>query len=101
VGSDATGRIVLLNGTSSSGKTTLVRALQDLLPDPWIEIGIDRFVFALPRRYLDQPPWAEVFRYVPPDGATDGPFAIETGPLGQRLVGRTGRWLRSRRAGST
>lgn len=81
-----TGRIILLNGTSSSGKTTLVRALQDRLPDPWIEIGIDRFIFALPKRYLDQPLWSEVFRYVRPAGRTDGPFTIETGPLGQRLV---------------
>jgi len=80
------GRIILINGTSSSGKTSLVRALQDLLPDPWLEIGIDRFVFALPRRYLNQPHWSEVFRYVRPDGSTEGPFTIETGPLGQRLV---------------
>jgi chloramphenicol 3-O phosphotransferase len=87
VESDGAGRIILLNGTSSSGKTTLVRALQDLLPDPWIEIGIDRFVFALPNRYLNQPLWSEVFRYVRPGGATDGPFTIETGPLGRRLVG--------------
>ena len=80
------GRIILLNGTSSSGKTTLVRALQATLPDPWLEIGIDRFVFALPKAYLDQPLWSEVFRYVRPDGRADGPFRIETGPLGRRLV---------------
>lgn len=81
------GRIILLNGTSSSGKTTLVRALQARLQDPWIEIGIDRFVFALPKRYLNQPLWSEVFRYVRPNGRTDGPFTIETRPLGERLVG--------------
>jgi chloramphenicol 3-O phosphotransferase len=80
------GRIILVNGTSSSGKTTVVRSLQAALPDPWLEIGIDRFVFALPKRYLDQPLWSEVFRYVRRDGATDGPFRIETGPLGERLV---------------
>lgn len=82
----AAGRIVLLNGTSSSGKSTLVRALQDRLPDPWIEIGIDRFVFALPRRYRDQPDWSEVFRYVRDDASQPDVFRIETGPLGQRLV---------------
>jgi chloramphenicol 3-O phosphotransferase len=80
------GRIILVNGTSSSGKTSLIRALQAALPDPWLEIGIDRFVFSLPRRYLEQPGWSEVFRYVRPAGRTDGPFRIETGPLGQRLV---------------
>jgi len=86
VTADRAGRIILLNGTSSSGKTTLVRALQAVLADPWLEIGIDRFVFALPKPYLDQPLWSEVFRYLRPDGATDGPFRIEAGPLGQRLV---------------
>jgi chloramphenicol 3-O phosphotransferase len=86
VTADRAGRIILINGTSSSGKTTLVRALQAILPEPWLEIGIDRFVFALPKAYLDQPLWSEVFRYVRPEGATDGPFRIETGPLGQRLV---------------
>jgi chloramphenicol 3-O phosphotransferase len=80
------GRIVVLNGTSSSGKSTLAKALQTQLPDPWLVIGIDTFVFALPRRYRDQPDWSEVFRYVRPGGATEGPFRIETGPLGQRLV---------------
>ncbi|HEU4514016.1 MAG TPA: AAA family ATPase [Nocardioidaceae bacterium] len=83
---DGRGRIILLNGTSSSGKSTLARALQDALPDPWTEIGIDRFVFSLPGRYLRQPLWSEVFRYVPRTDRDDGSFTIETGPLGQRLM---------------
>ncbi len=32
------GRIVRPNGTSSSGKTSLVRALQARLPEPWLEV---------------------------------------------------------------
>jgi chloramphenicol 3-O phosphotransferase len=80
------GRIVVLNGTSSSGKSTLAKALQAALPGPALVIGIDTFVFALPQRYLDQPLWSEVFRYVRDDGASDGPFRIETGPLGQELI---------------
>ena len=80
------GRIILLNGTSSSGKSTLAKALQAALPDPWLVVGLDTFVFALPSRYLYQPHWSEVYRYVRPDGATDGPFRIETGALGEQLV---------------
>jgi chloramphenicol 3-O phosphotransferase len=80
------GRIIVLNGTSSSGKSTLARALQAALPDPWLVVGIDTYVFALPKRYLDQPGWSEVFRYVRDDGATEGPFRIQTGPIGQRLI---------------
>jgi chloramphenicol 3-O phosphotransferase len=75
-----------MNGTSSSGKTTLARALQALLPEPWLEIGLDRFVFALPTRYLDQPLWSDVFRYVSIEGDADGRFRIEVGPVGLRLV---------------
>jgi chloramphenicol 3-O phosphotransferase len=41
--------IVVLNGTSSAGKTTLARALQDaLLPDVWLLLGIDWFIGAMP-----------------------------------------------------
>jgi chloramphenicol 3-O phosphotransferase len=80
------GRIILINGTSSSGKTTLVRGLQASLPELWLEMGIDRFAYALPGRILGQPTWPQLFRYVRPDGSSDGPFTIETTVLGQRFI---------------
>ena len=52
--------IIFLNGTSSSGKTAILKALQDQLPDPFLEMGIDRFIFMLPRRYLNRPLWDDV-----------------------------------------
>lgn len=54
------GTIVLLNGTASSGKTSICRAFQDLMPTPWLNAGIDRFLWMLPARYLDRPLWEEV-----------------------------------------
>ena len=42
------GRIIFINGTSSSGKTSIVRALQDLLDKPYLEAGIDKFIFMMP-----------------------------------------------------
>ncbi len=54
--------IVVLNGTSSAGKTTLAKALQDALPTPYLLLGIDTVVFALPRRYLNEQ-WQDVYRY--------------------------------------
>jgi chloramphenicol 3-O phosphotransferase len=54
------GTIILLNGASSSGKTTLLRALQDLLPTPYLDAGIDKFIWMLPKRYMDRPLWDEV-----------------------------------------
>jgi chloramphenicol 3-O phosphotransferase len=80
------GRIILINGTSSSGKTTLVRKLQGALPDLWLEMGIDRFAYALPGRVQGQPTWPQLFRYVRPGGRSDGPFSIETTPLGNRFI---------------
>jgi len=80
------GRIILINGTSSSGKTTLVRKLQGTLPDLWLEMGIDRFAYALPGRVQGQLTWPQLFRYVRPDGRSDGPFSIETTPLGNRFI---------------
>jgi len=80
------GRIILINGTSSSGKTTLVRGLQASLPELWLEMGIDRFAYALPGRVLGQPTWPQLFRYVRPDRSSDGPFSIMTTVLGQRFI---------------
>ncbi|MBO1337454.1 chloramphenicol phosphotransferase CPT [Streptomyces sp. VRA16 Mangrove soil] len=40
--------VIVLNGGSSSGKTSIARALQELLPDPWLTLGADTFVEALP-----------------------------------------------------
>ncbi len=80
------GRVIVLNGTSSSGKSTLTRALQARLDGPWLGVGIDTVVFALPGRYLDQPLWSDVFRYVPAPPGDAAPFRIETGELGHRLV---------------
>ncbi|SDN27998.1 chloramphenicol 3-O phosphotransferase [Streptomyces wuyuanensis] len=42
--------MIILNGGSSSGKSGIVRCLQDLLPDPWLAFGCDSFVDAMPAR---------------------------------------------------
>ena len=45
-----TTQAIILNGGSSSGKTTIVRRLQAELPEPWLAFSIDGFVEALPER---------------------------------------------------
>ena len=54
------GTIILLNGTSSSGKTSIVRALQNAFPEPYLEAGLDKFIWMLPERYLERPLWDDV-----------------------------------------
>src|SRR5262245_33746782 len=55
-----TGTIVVLNGTSSAGKTSIVGALQSILAEPYLHAGMDTFFHMLPQRYLDWPLWREV-----------------------------------------
>lgn len=68
------GTILLLNGASSYGKTSLLRALQALLAEPFLDAGIDKFIWMLPKRYLDRPLWDEVLG-----------LNVRAGPLGHRL----------------
>lgn len=63
--------IIFINGTSSSGKTSLLKALQNRLEDPYLDMGIDRFIWMLPKRYLDRPLWDDVLGK-----------AVQSGPLG-------------------
>lgn len=52
------GRVILLNGSSSSGKTTLAHALQRVLPEPWQHVALDHFRDGMPGkvRGLNSPP---------------------------------------------
>lgn len=40
--------IVVLNGASSSGKSSIARCLQAVLPDPWLAVGVDTLIRAMP-----------------------------------------------------
>jgi chloramphenicol 3-O phosphotransferase len=46
-------QIIVLNGGSSSGKTGIARCLKAVLPQPWISLGVDDLVDALPPGLLD------------------------------------------------
>lgn len=47
------GNIILLNGTSSAGKTTIAQALQEVMEAPYLHTGIDQFLIEhLPKRLL-------------------------------------------------
>lgn len=47
------GRIIFLNGTSSSGKSTLAKQLQASLADPYLHIEVDQFLGTLPEKFRD------------------------------------------------
>ncbi|WP_277526652.1 hypothetical protein [Arthrobacter sp. ES3-54] len=42
--------MIVLNGGSSSGKSSIARALQEILPVIWLTFGVGTFIDALPAR---------------------------------------------------
>ena len=46
------GQIILLNGISSSGKTTVAKQLQGMLPTPHMVVSMDDFFHLYPEKYL-------------------------------------------------
>ena len=45
---------VVLNGTSSSGKTTIARAFQEIAPRLFLNFSIDSILYALPHSAIDR-----------------------------------------------
>ncbi|MBH5334767.1 chloramphenicol phosphotransferase CPT [Streptomyces pactum] len=41
-------QVIVLNGGSSSGKSGIARCLQAILPDPWLTLGVDTLIDAMP-----------------------------------------------------
>ena len=48
------GKIIFLNGVSSSGKTTLAKTLQDRLTKPFYWISVDTFIMMTPEKNLNK-----------------------------------------------
>ena len=47
------GKIIILNGVSSSGKTTLAKVIQDQSPIPLYKLDIDDFILMSPEKFND------------------------------------------------
>src|ERR671936_382415 len=48
----APGQIIILNGAPRSGKSSIVAVIQDTFDGVWMNLGVDRFMQATPKRYL-------------------------------------------------
>ena len=46
------GNVVLLNGTSSAGKSTIAQALQEVMVAPYLHTGVDHFLSSVPKRCM-------------------------------------------------
>lgn len=48
-------KIIFLNGVSSVGKTSIAKALQTILQEPYIHLGIDHVFEWLPQEFINDP----------------------------------------------
>lgn len=68
-------QVIILNGGSSSGKTTIAACLQAMLPSSWLRFGVDDLIDAMPPKLLASGTGIEF--------AADG--AVRPGPEFRRL----------------
>src|SRR5213082_3349421 len=80
-------KIIFLNGCSSAGKTSLVKALQHLSEDFWLTFGIDDIIDAMPRKYIGVGEKAnQGFHFVSSVDKEAFPITeIKVGPIGEKL----------------
>jgi len=46
-------QVIVLNGGSSSGKSGIIHCLKHILPQPWINLGVDDLIERLPSSLVD------------------------------------------------
>jgi len=71
--------VIYLNGASSSGKSSLVRELQTLIPSYYLQIGIDIFIYMMPEKANR---WESLG---PCDGFTWAEVELPNGEVGMRI----------------
>lgn len=83
---DMAARIVVLNGTSSSGKTSLARAMQAIWGGPLMHVGLDHFISMLPFSYTGDGEHASDGYQVAREDEGDLPLTrYVVGPIGRRM----------------
>jgi chloramphenicol 3-O phosphotransferase len=85
------GAVIVLNGPSVAGKSSIQRALQAQHAEPYLALGLDSLVCApLPQRYFAAPPPTDREQVMFGDATTDANgaplFPLHFGPFGRRVV---------------
>jgi chloramphenicol 3-O-phosphotransferase len=84
-----TGRIVIITGSTGSGKTTTCKAFVDRMDELWLHFGIDLFLGScVPRKFVDGGSRsADGVHFLPDDPADPtGPWHMDMGTYGLGLV---------------
>lgn len=81
--------MIFLNGSTSSGKSTIARELQKRLAEPYLHFGVDDVLQRAPLRWHGQ---ADGFLFTP---LPDGRMPLQIGPAGHGLLRAWRRMLRT------
>lgn len=76
-------RILLLNGPSSAGKSTLAKALQVEAREPFLRVSMDLFLEMQPPRYDNHP---DTFFWTTQEEDGSARTSFQTGPRGAALM---------------
>ena len=88
----APGRVVVLNGTSSSGKTSTANAFQELRAQAgelWVVLALDDYIGKVPRRWVEVGNWVGSF-------ASDGIQLVRDGERATFRIGEQAQQLMPR-----
>ncbi len=77
------GRIILLNGVGSAGKSTIAKALQAITAEPFLHVEMDAFLEMLPEASFGHPDGV-TFETTIEDGKPS--VVITTGPVAERAL---------------
>jgi len=86
---EATGSVIILNGPSAVGKSSIMKAFQAKQQSPWLGIGIDNFFVGLipPKFYLEDKPEHHVIMHgVATEDAHGKLFTLHVGPEGNKII---------------
>jgi chloramphenicol 3-O phosphotransferase len=76
-------KIIILNGTSSAGKSTLARNLQTVATQPFLHVQMDTFLEMMPPRYADHP---DGLMILPMEGVDPPEAMIKIGPFAAHVL---------------
>ncbi len=83
------GTVIILNGPSAVGKSSIIRAFQAQRAEPWLSIGIDNFFIGVlpPKFYLeDKPEHHTVMHGVATEDERGKIFTLYIGDEGQKVI---------------
>lgn len=86
---DQFGTVIIINGPSAVGKSSIIKAFQAKQSKPWLGIGIDNFFIGVlpPKFYLeDKPENHSVMHGIATEDAHGKLFTLHVGPEGYKVI---------------